>query len=1555
MATTNKNSDSTSASEPATRSRSKRTPVAKSRTAPSVPGLPIPARPYLVGIGASAGGLEALSSLIAALPVDLGLAYVVIQHLSPTHRSMMVQLLGRETAMAVMEITDGTVPEPNVIYVTPASHNVVMREGRLVLFDAPREVMPRPSVNTFFTSLATEKGEDAIGVILSGTGSDGASGLREIKASGGFTFAQDPNNAKYSGMPQAAIDTGCVDWVLPADAIAREIAQIAHSHGVVTIAVQPQTAATSLKKLLMRVKQHTRIDFGGYKEGTLWRRIERRMAARHAASLDDYLALVDTDPDELDRLSKDILISVTAFFRDPEAFAALKEALRGLVAPKQPGDEIRIWVAACATGEEAYSIAMLLAEILGPSIVHFRIQIFATDIDMGALAVARRGSYSEGALSDLDPSLISRHFIKSGSRYEVSRTLRDMVVIARQDMVLDPPFLRLDLVSCRNVLIYFQNELQAKVLATFQYGLRPGGYLFLGKSEGIFQQEALFEAADKSVRLFRRRAGEARIIPPIFRLPDGHESATATPKKTDAEHRLLDSLVGHYVPTSILINSAFDIQHIYGDASAYLSVPSGKPCHNLQLMLHREFRADLQLLVHHAERKLDSAYGRPHVLKTGNGKKRLRLAVHPMERGVASSFCLVCFEELPEAKTGKSPLHALESPDDVRDAKALEEELITTRERLQTVIEELETSNEEMQALNEEVQAANEELQSSNEELETTNEELQSTNEELTTVNEELQVRSVELAETMNDLEKVQNSVGFPILVCNHLLELTRFNSPAAAIFSLSDKSLGQVLPAMRLPLGMQDFSARVFEAITTNKPAEESVFSSERHYLLRVSPYETTQPGTRGAVITLIDHTDRLSQERAIRESRETLLAIMNNSTSIITLKDLAGRYEFANAQFEKTFGLFAEDVIGKTDAQIFSPKVADDFRSKELEVVRLQKPVESEDRLFYTEGDRYLLSIRFPLFGVDGVVHSICTQSSDITERKHAEEQLRLAARVFDRAGEGIVITDAEQRILTINGAFTEVTGYSAEEVLGKTPSLLSSDRHKQDFYLEMWSTLNEQGWWQGEIWNRRKNGETYPEWLTINSVHDADKNVINYVGIFSDITVVKESQRRVEFLATHDELTTLPNRSLFIDRIRQSTARARRHNTTFAVFFVDLDNFKVVNDSLGHQAGDELLKEVALRLRECMRAADTVARFGGDEFALMIEDATPEEADMTARRIADALTRPMSLGGQSVYVSASIGISLFPVDGEDAETLLKHADGAMYQAKESGKRTHQFFTNDLKKAADERLQLENGLRRAIERNELFLVYQPQIDIASGTLVGVEALVRWQHPEHGLVPPLKFIPLAEKTGLIDHVGEWVADAACRQVASWQTQGYSVPRVSINVSPEQLRRSHVPNSMRRLLDHYDLRAEQITIELTEGALMADPDQAQRLLRELKALGVSLSIDDFGTGYSSLSYLRRYPLDELKIDRAFVNEIASNPDDRAIAQTIIAMSRTLGLTVVAEGIETQEQLDALRSLGCQTGQGYFFAKPLTADEVVARFLPVREVLQADFTQSCLQN
>ncbi|NNM50741.1 MAG: EAL domain-containing protein [Pseudomonadales bacterium] len=664
-----------------------------------------------------------------------------------------------------------------------------------------------------------------------------------------------------------------------------------------------------------------------------------------------------------------------------------------------------------------------------------------------------------------------------------------------------------------------------------------------------------------------------------------------------------------------------------------------------------------------------------------------------------------------------------------------------------------------------------------------------------------------------------------------------------------------------------------------------------------------------------------------------------MNNSDSIISLKDLSGHYEFINSHFEHFYQVTTQQVLGKTDAALFTHEITEDFHAKDLEVAKLHTALESEDIITLShQPARILHSIRFPLLAEDGEVYSICTQSLDVTLHHEDELRMHLAEHVFNRAGVGILVTDAKATILTVNDAFIRLTGFTEGETLGKNPQILASGKQTKEIYQSMWAALLTQGWWQGEIWNRRKNGEIYPEWLTITSIKNPAGKITNYVGIFSDFTAVIESKKRIEFLATHDELTGLPNRSLFLDRVHQAVTRASRSQHTFAIFYVDLDDFKIINDTLGHAAGDNLLIEVTHRMRECLREGDTIARFGGDEFAILLEDSSVNEADMMASRIAESLKRPHDMGNQKVYPSASVGICFYPNDGSDAETLLKNADSAMYRAKGTGKHHHYFFTDALRHATEDRLSMEHSLRKAADHNQLFLLFQPQVDINNRRLVGVESLVRWNHPEKGLLQPQQFIPQAELSGLIDPISAWAAVESCQNMARWMRQGIILPGLSINVCGDQLRSFTLVTMMRQLILELNLNASTITLEFTETALMRDIVHAQSVLRELKSLGLRLSIDDFGTGYSSLIHLQHFALDEIKIAQIFVKDLALSPDARIVAQTVIAIAKSLGIAVIAEGIENHAQLQILQDMGCIQGQGYLFAEPIPGDELVNRFI-----------------
>jgi len=574
------------------------------------------------------------------------------------------------------------------------------------------------------------------------------------------------------------------------------------------------------------------------------------------------------------------------------------------------------------------------------------------------------------------------------------------------------------------------------------------------------------------------------------------------------------------------------------------------------------------------------------------------------------------------------------------------------------------------------------------------------------------------------------------------------------------------------------------------------------------------------------------------------------------------------------------------------------------------------------------------------DGRAVSMIGTTLDVTEQVYAEARLRQAASVFSSTEEGVVITDPGGVIIDVNPAFTEITGYSRAEAIGKNPRILRSDRQDAAFYAALWQSLNTTGRWQGEIWNRRKSGEIYPEWLTINAVRDEDAQLVNYVAVFSDISGIKQSQAQLAHLAHHDPLTGLPNRLLFHDRLGHALSRADRDGSKLAVLFIDLDRFKHINDSLGHLAGDGLLQEVARRLTSAVRREDTVARMGGDEFTLLLEDLRrPEDAAVLARKLLEALGDPYAIAGRELFVTASVGISLYPRDGRSAEDLVRNADAAMYQAKDAGRNGYHFYTPELTAAALQRVHLEADLRRALGRGELVVHYQPQIELGSGRLIGAEALVRWRHPEQGLLAPDRFIHLAEDTGLIIELGELVLRAACRQAMDWLASGVPIERVAVNVSAQQVQRSDFVGTVRDVLADTGLPPRHLELEVTETFIMGQAEEGIRALHQLREMGVRLAVDDFGTGYSSLGYLKRLPIHMLKIDRSFVSELHGDSEDLAIAKAVIALGRTLGLQVIAEGVEHDDQAGLLLAEGCHYAQGYLFGRPVEGADFARHWAP----------------
>lgn len=556
------------------------------------------------------------------------------------------------------------------------------------------------------------------------------------------------------------------------------------------------------------------------------------------------------------------------------------------------------------------------------------------------------------------------------------------------------------------------------------------------------------------------------------------------------------------------------------------------------------------------------------------------------------------------------------------------------------------------------------------------------------------------------------------------------------------------------------------------------------------------------------------------------------------------------------------------------------------------------------------------------------------DITERKLAEDQLRITARIFDRAGDAIAVTDARGRIQTVNGAFERITGYTPGEAIGKTTALLKSGRHSEQFYEKMWQDLQEKGFWQDEIWNKRKNGEIYPEWLTINRVDTPDGGTEHYVAVFSDISEIKDNQRKAQYLATHDALTGLPNRTLFQDRLGQSLAQSRRTNEQVALLFIDLDNFKTINDTLGHDIGDALLNKAAERLRGAVRDFDTVARLGGDEFTAILGNAGEQVANQVARRILADLSSTFEIGEHVLFVSASIGIAFFPQDGDDPTALTKAADAAMYRAKELGRNRIECFKQTMQEHLLRRTAIENALREGIRRQRFKLVYQPKYRISGGDirLVGAETLLRWTDPLLGDVSPAEFIPIAESSGLILDISNIVVGILLNQIATWQSNGLPVPTIAFNVSPRCIREPGFARQLVNGIAASGVVCSLLQIEITEGALLENSGHVVDNLAELNTAGLRIAIDDFGTGYSSLSYLKRLPIDELKIDKSFVDGLGNDKEDEAITRAILGLAKALDLATVAEGVETDRQLAWLAQYGCDIVQGYLLSRPIPPNE-----------------------
>lgn len=719
----------------------------------------------------------------------------------------------------------------------------------------------------------------------------------------------------------------------------------------------------------------------------------------------------------------------------------------------------------------------------------------------------------------------------------------------------------------------------------------------------------------------------------------------------------------------------------------------------------------------------------------------------------------------------------------------------------------------------------------------------------------------------------------------------------------------------------------------------------NHRGLSLTLETLKTPFYSSKGQILGLIgisrDIALRQQVEENLHHSQDMLRIVIDNVPQSIFWKDWAGVYLGCNTRFAQMIGVSSSDfIIGKTNKQLQEIDNID----KELLVLldRCLHQIKTAsyhciESLQRQTNTQWFDMSKVPLHDINGNVIGILSSFEDVTEKKRTDEKLKQAAQVLENSTEAICITDAHTHILSVNKAFAKITGYTETEVIGKKTKILSSGKHDKEFYKEMWYAIENSSYWEGEIWNRRKTGEIYPEWLHISVIKDESSGeVSNYLAIFSDISRHKQNEQRLAYLAHYDQLTSLPNRTLFYERLNRALTTAHQNNTQVAILFLDLDRFKYINDTWGHAVGDLLLKDVASRLLDCVHKYDTVARLGGDEFTAILENiSNGEEIGVVAQNILEAMKPAFNLNGYETFMTTSIGISIYPSDGKDAGTLLKHADTAMYRAKESGKNNYQFFTSQMNIQAHRRVFMEVKLRHALERDEFILYYQPQIHLASGYMIGAEALLRWQHPEMGLVSPKEFISLAEETGLVVNIGEWVLREVCLQHQRWRDSGLPILRLAVNLSSRQFHQADLVEMVSKVVKETRMDVALLELEITESVLMEDFQEAAKILNELKRMGISIAIDDFGTGYSSLSYLKLFPVDKLKIDRSFIQDIPANQDDMRITKAIVALARSLHLQVIAEGVENKSQMAFLKSLRCDEIQGFLMGRPMPAEEFIA--------------------
>ncbi|HVX64261.1 MAG TPA: chemotaxis protein CheB [Pirellulales bacterium] len=1100
--------------------------------------------PFIVGIGASAGGLEALTDFLQAMPPDSGMAFVIVSHLDPEHASALSELLARANAMPVLEVKDATAIEPGHVYVMPPNRDMTVSNRSLRLARRAETRGQHMPIDTFLQSLAADCGSRSIGVILSGTGSDGTLGLKAIQEAAGLTFAQD-DSARFTGMPHSAIAAGVVDAALPPAEIAAELLRIARLPPAVALHEPPPAAGArqegAFERILQLLSDATGVDFIHYKQSTLQRRVRRRMVLRRMDRLEDYLECLEEDPTELRMLFEEVLIPVTSFFREPETFEVLKTTiLPHLMANRPPKATFRVWAPGCASGEEVYSLAICLLEYMAEAQQPVPIKVFGTDISERSIEAARAGVFGEGIVSEVSPRRLQRYFLKTSRGYEVSQQVRDACIFARHDLTKDPPFSQLDLVSCRNLLIYLGPVLQDRALPVLHYALHPGGILILGGSETVGRHGDLFELIDKKHKIYQRSSIPSRLS---FEYEPRTPAVARTIRDigTDRGRGFVDAyreadrvVLARFAPSGVLVDENYHVIQYRGDVGPYLKPASGPPTTELLLMAREGLLADLRDTLARARQNDAPARAQGIRVKTNDHFAEIDLEAIPIFEPVSGlRYFIVLFAPRPAAseQPPRNRPGAEEESERDREIARLGRDLASTRSFLQSVIEQKESANEELRAANEEVVSANEELQSTNEELTTAKEELQATNEELTTVNDELQSRIRSTNQLADDLVNLIETTRIPIVVLGTDLCIRRFTPAAQDVMNLRPGDVGRPFTDLRSKIDVPRLEALAQEVIDTLEIKQLEVSDAAgAWYKLYIRPYKTLEHKVGGVVLMLIDIDALKRREQEIQESRDYAVNIVETVREPLLVLDGDLRVRTANRAFYESFGLSPADAQGR---RIYELKNGVWNISALRTLLEEILPQNSHFEDFEVEhefpgvGPRtMLLNAHRLMQGADKKAQLILLAIEDITVRKHAErlrheseERLRT---MVDTAVDAIITIDERGIISSINAATERMFGYLAGELIGQNVRLLMPPpyRDEHDAYLEHYRQTGEKhiiGVGR-EVQARRKDGSSFPVDLAVSEYEDDGQR--RFTGLLRDLSARKALEREVLEVATLEQ---------------------------------------------------------------------------------------------------------------------------------------------------------------------------------------------------------------------------------------------------------------------------------------------------------------------------------------------------------------------------------------------------------------------------------------------------